>query len=1090
MVSDFQGEKMKSRTTFKQMLISALLCGLFVSSCSGFRDEAESDQNSAELAEDILLSLNRPAGLVYFPNAGDGTLAFEFLKADSLLRIYAQDTDYEKVQAARVSADEMGEYGRRAWFDQGCLRKFIPAGNSCDLVIIENLEMNEMTAELASEISRVLHPWYGTAYVSANVLEFELQKWGTSFSGEVTADPELSLLAGRPFLKLTKGKPKGTDNWPQWWHGPDNNPVSNDTAFQLPETLQWTGKPFFSTRVELPIVSDGILFTIWNGHEMDMSPGNPLLNGLEGEGPLLIAQSTGSGVRLWAQRLSPAAWVQISRSIMVADRDVLLVADGNCIREINKHTGNLLSEITTDCGEIKWMCRSGDALFVLGGTITENFGHRAPEAVIPFRKSGLNLIAFNWPEMSVRWRVDRETDVDAFDPRSPAIDGDTLFICSEEDYIEAFSIEDGEQRWGVTGGFTRNDPHTYEWDRSSRHPVTGYAVYGIYMVSGTEMDYAHAFSQSDGTLLWTSPTPDHYQSMPMAFDGLLYRGGKGYNPLTGEQENVLGKVQKGGCSRYTAAPAGIIGTCGITFDRISEISTNILSAKSACGPGQYVADGLQWKFPSPCVGCTEWRGFAVRGAAEEVPEAGERLCVSRTNVPESGPDEKEWHMYRAGAERSSFIETESPDTAAIRWTHVPLNSLDILSEKGRVLMDAECANTPPVIGYGKVVIGCGDGSVKALDLETGDLLWRSYTSGRIMSSPTIWKDRVFAGSCDGYLYAFLLKTGEELWRLRVAPQEVRVMQYEQIGSRWPVLSSPLIINGKVYSSAGMLNAIDGVYAVCADAVTGEIIWEQGDWNATSVPELGYPDAYTFSGAGQFTFGKTLYLHGGQYPVVRIDKDSGVCSSILEPIGDSMKGIKVDNFPATSKGQDIGILDSDYIMFGGRRIFCDSNEIGTWRTSITFMKTGPDGVGQLPAVKVGVTGNMPAWDEESIVFFHKSGIASISTAEFRRQLALCSDLQDTDPVWARVFDILTPGFPEWTFSNWAVRSIALTSNSVIAATGDQYRTPKLFCIDRITGDEIWNIELPDEPLRDGLAVSSDGSIIVMMRDGTFVCIINN
>jgi outer membrane protein assembly factor BamB len=52
------------------------------------------------------------------------------------------------------------------------------------------------------------------------------------------------------------------------------------------------------------------------------------------------------------------------------------------------------------------------------------------------------------------------------------------------------------------------------------------------------------------------------------------------------------------------------------------------------------------------------------------------------------------------------------------------------------LFDAELPPAPPIIAGRTVIVAGSDGSVDALDLESGRRLWRSYTGGRITSCPS------------------------------------------------------------------------------------------------------------------------------------------------------------------------------------------------------------------------------------------------------------------------------------------------------------------------------------------------------------------
>jgi len=77
--------------------------------------------------------------------------------------VHGQDADASAVAAARRAADGRGLLNRRVSFDLSGLERLLPVGRSCDLVVLSDLKAQELTSELAAEIGRVLHPWYGVA---------------------------------------------------------------------------------------------------------------------------------------------------------------------------------------------------------------------------------------------------------------------------------------------------------------------------------------------------------------------------------------------------------------------------------------------------------------------------------------------------------------------------------------------------------------------------------------------------------------------------------------------------------------------------------------------------------------------------------------------------------------------------------------------------------------------------------------------------------------------------------------------------------------------------------------------------------------
>mgnify|MGYP006288780185 FL=1 len=146
------------------------------------------------------------------------------------------------------------------------------------------------------------------------------------------------------------------------------------------------------------------------------------------------------------------------------------------------------------------------------------------------------------------------------------------------------------------------------------------------------------------------------------------------------------------------------------------------------------------------------------------------------------------------------------------------------------------------VGDGVVVFGNGDGSVYALDVDNGALVWEFATEGRVWATPLIVDGTVYIASLDHTLYALDLQTSEQQWAFT---------------ARGALAERPLMLDGRFFvgSFDHTLYAIedgesvwelegqnwfwgtpatDGttVYAVdvdgnvyAADAETGEIEWE-------------------------------------------------------------------------------------------------------------------------------------------------------------------------------------------------------------------------------------------------------------------------
>ena len=72
----------------------------------------------------------------------------------------------------------------------------------------------------------------------------------------------------------------------------------------------------------------------------------------------------------------------------------------------------------------------------------------------------------------------------------------------------------------------------------------------------------------------------------------------------------------------------------------------------------------------------------------------------------------------------------------------------------------------PAVANGITYFGSEDGSLYALDVNTGTLHWKFETKGAISSSPCVYGHRIYFLSFDGQLYAVDANTGNEIWKFK------------------------------------------------------------------------------------------------------------------------------------------------------------------------------------------------------------------------------------------------------------------------------------------------------------------------------------
>jgi outer membrane protein assembly factor BamB len=134
----------------------------------------------------------------------------------------------------------------------------------------------------------------------------------------------------------------------------------------------------------------------------------------------------------------------------------------------------------------------------------------------------------------------------------------------------------------------------------------------------------------------------------------------------------------------------------------------------------------------------------------------------------------------------------------------------------------------PAVAGGTVYAGSTDGSLYAVDLESGTQKWKFHTEVRVTSSPAVEQGVAYFGSYDGKFYAVNGASGQLKWKF--ATEGERRFAGKHLHGSEPAaetmpdpfdfyLSSPAVWGGAVYFGSGDGN----VYAL--DARSGTLKWK-------------------------------------------------------------------------------------------------------------------------------------------------------------------------------------------------------------------------------------------------------------------------
>lgn len=155
---------------------------------------------------------------------------------------------------------------------------------------------------------------------------------------------------------------------------------------------------------------------------------------------------------------------------------------------------------------------------------------------------------------------------------------------------------------------------------------------------------------------------------------------------------------------------------------------------------------------------------------------------------------KDWPMGRANPQGTGATSDELPEQLELLW---------------QVDVDGLGFDAGPIIADGKVFANDHDGRVLALDLATGNEIWRLQLETGFVATPAFHNGKLYVGDYDGNLRALDAKTGKELW-VYAAGQEID--------------ASPNFFEGSVLftSQNGTLYSVN--------QETGELLWqyETGD----------------------------------------------------------------------------------------------------------------------------------------------------------------------------------------------------------------------------------------------------------------------
>jgi outer membrane protein assembly factor BamB len=818
------------------LFITALLGALFAATTPAALAGATED------AKQIASLAGFHGGLVVHVGCGDGQLTAALRLGDNCV-VQGLDADARNVEAARAAIRSCGLYGPVSvmrWSGQ----KLPYVDNLATLVVCE-----EAGAVPADEILRVLRP-HGAAAIKRG------GKW------TVTVKP----------------KPQDTDEWPQHYHGADNNAVARDTVVGPPRRYQWLGEPEWQrSHLAMPsinsmISSKGRLFTV----EDLGSAEHPALPGKFA----LVARDAYNGIVLW--RVMFPDWhpiyirdketpVQIQRRVAVVG-DTVFCTPGYAapITLFDAATGAVKKKLAATAGTMEFVHDRG-VLFVVTGdqsdiseALVDGKGSALRTSLFPLKAYGPtikkpenpknDLFAVDAESGKELWRKSGD-DTKGYEGASLVVIGNRAVFSTSKELV-CLDRASGKPVWRVAAPITLKGPH-------------GIAVSLVlsertaYLADSKSL---RAFNLADGKELWSQPAALNHHKPPDVFlaNGLVwaasYEADKGrpvttpgldrmgvnaFDPETGKlvrhiEQKMTGPMGHDRCYRnrittryYINSVTG--GSDFLGLDSPSEFPNPWI--RSTCGIGPLPCNGLYYAGPPSCACCNSVMLNAFNALATEpgMKSSADPVKVEPSLRLEKGPaygeiqnpkskiqNPNDWPAYRQNNARSGTTKAKVPAALAKRWE----------AKLG-------ARTSAPVIAGGMVFVADVDGhAVCALNAADGKLAWRFTADGRVDSPPAFYQGLVLFGSRDGSVYCLRASDGALAWRF--VPLERRLIcAYGQPESAWPVCGSVLIRDGLAYFAAGRNSFIDGgIFLFAIEPITGKVIHQRrmyGPYGADGFP---------------------------------------------------------------------------------------------------------------------------------------------------------------------------------------------------------------------------------------------------------------
>ncbi len=180
----------------------------------------------------------------------------------------------------------------------------------------------------------------------------------------------------------------------------------------------------------------------------------------------------------------------------------------------------------------------------------------------------------------------------------------------------------------------------------------------------------------------------------------------------------------------------------------------------------------------------------VPSPQSRVPSPQSRVPNPASLIPDpQSPIPSAWPLFRGDAQATGVVHGELPEKPDLLWT--------FSTQSGGFESTAAIVD-------GSVYIGCTDGKLYALNLQSGAKRWEFATPLGFVASAAVRDGRVYIGDSDGLFYCLEAATGKKLWSFQTDAE---------------------IDSSANFHGDHVLFGSQDSYLYCLQAASGKLVWK-------------------------------------------------------------------------------------------------------------------------------------------------------------------------------------------------------------------------------------------------------------------------